>query len=414
MAEFKVEHKKQQSSEHGTVSQRKGETVLPDNRGQVSQARALTDNRTAQLSSDITAKPNNTGLPNQLKTGIESLSGMSMDHVKVHYNSSQPAQLNAHAYAQGSNIHLAPGQEKHLPHEAWHVVQQAQGRVKPTTQMAGAAINNDKNLEREADTKGAEAVAFPIQRKEQPVQLMPLGYYLKNTPLKTAAHFRRTQGWEGVKDVIDPRRWRLNPLNIIEGFRNEANEAALGSNYHSSSVHGAHNTLSESESRLALHKIVGKKNISKMVNHYTGAKDISKQKAQGRFNSEAWESFSWRKAKENFEAGTPAPYKGNIHWVAAKPAGVKAMSTWKVSLYHKGSDVGVSQVGAATNSVDGVRVAINYTVNAGKLYAWNGQMFPETGNVAPGAGKVIAGDPIVPLNGVVIPIPYQFLGYFGI
>jgi hypothetical protein len=60
---------------------------------------------------------------------------MSMDNVKVHYKSSKPAQLNAHAYAQGADIHLAPGQEKHLPHEAWHVVQQAQGRVKPTMQM---------------------------------------------------------------------------------------------------------------------------------------------------------------------------------------------------------------------------------------------------------------------------------------
>jgi hypothetical protein len=27
-----------------------------------------------------------------------------------------------------------PGQEQHLPHEAWHVVQQKQGRVKPTGQ----------------------------------------------------------------------------------------------------------------------------------------------------------------------------------------------------------------------------------------------------------------------------------------
>lgn len=89
-------------------------------------------------------KPNNTGLPNQLKAGIENLSGMSMDHVKVHYNSDKPAQLQAYAYAQGSEIHVAPGQEKHLPHEAWHVVQQAQGRVKPTLQMKGdvGAINS--------------------------------------------------------------------------------------------------------------------------------------------------------------------------------------------------------------------------------------------------------------------------------
>jgi len=111
---------------------------------------------TAQLAEK--AKPNNTGLPNQLKAGIESLSGMSMDHVKVHYNSSQPAQLNAHAYAQGSDIHVAPGQEQHIPHEAWHVVQQAQGRVQPTMQMKeGVPVNDDVGLEHEADVMGAKA-----------------------------------------------------------------------------------------------------------------------------------------------------------------------------------------------------------------------------------------------------------------
>jgi hypothetical protein len=104
------------------------------------------------------AKLNNTGLPDNLKSGIESLSGMSMDSVKVHYNSSQPEQLNALAYAQGSDIHVAPGQEQHLPHEAWHVVQQAQGRVKPTMQMKdGVPVNDDAGLEREADVMGGEA-----------------------------------------------------------------------------------------------------------------------------------------------------------------------------------------------------------------------------------------------------------------
>jgi len=57
-------------------------------------------------------------LPDNVKHGVESLSGISMDDVKVHYNSAKPAQLNAHAYAQGTDIHLASGQEKHLPHEA--------------------------------------------------------------------------------------------------------------------------------------------------------------------------------------------------------------------------------------------------------------------------------------------------------
>ena len=82
-----------------------------------------------------------------------------MDDVKVHYNSDKPAQLQAHAYAQGTEIHLGAGQEKHLPHEAWHVVQQKQGRVKPTFQMKGKVnINDDEGLEKEADIMGAKAL----------------------------------------------------------------------------------------------------------------------------------------------------------------------------------------------------------------------------------------------------------------
>ncbi|MEM9686349.1 MAG: DUF4157 domain-containing protein, partial [Bacteroidota bacterium] len=100
-----------------------------------------------------------TGLPDRLKAGVESLSGYSMDDVKVHYNSSKPAQLQAHAYAQGTDIHLGPGQEKHLPHESWHVVQQKQGRVQPTMQLKGGVnINDDTGLEKEADVMGAKAI----------------------------------------------------------------------------------------------------------------------------------------------------------------------------------------------------------------------------------------------------------------
>ena len=119
-------------------------------------ATALQDNRPASI---LQRKANHTGLPDQLKSGIENLSGHSMDDVKVHYNSDKPAQLQAHAYAQGTDIHIASGQEKHLPHEAWHVVQQKQGRVKPTLQMKGKVnVNDDKGLEKEADVMGAKAL----------------------------------------------------------------------------------------------------------------------------------------------------------------------------------------------------------------------------------------------------------------
>lgn len=104
-------------------------------------------------------KPNKTGLPDALKTGVENLSGYSMDDVRVHYNSAKPSQLNAHAYAQGNQIHLAAGQEKHLPHEAWHVAQQKQGRVQPTMEFNGAAINDNAGLEQEADVMGGKALS---------------------------------------------------------------------------------------------------------------------------------------------------------------------------------------------------------------------------------------------------------------
>lgn len=102
---------------------------------------------------------NPTGLPDKLKVGIENLSGLSMNDVRVHYNSSKPAQLQALAYTQGTDIHVGPGQERHVPHEAWHVVQQAQGRVQPTMQMKGSVpLNDDKGLEHEADVMGGKAV----------------------------------------------------------------------------------------------------------------------------------------------------------------------------------------------------------------------------------------------------------------
>lgn len=105
---------------------------------------------------------NRTGLPDRLKAGVEAMSGVSLDHVRVHYDSPEPAQLQAHAFARGHDIHLGPGQERHLPHEAWHLVQQAQGRVRPTVQLQGGTlVNDDADLEREATVMGARALGLP-------------------------------------------------------------------------------------------------------------------------------------------------------------------------------------------------------------------------------------------------------------
>lgn len=117
-----------------------------------------------QSTRPVQEKENNSGMPDNLKAGVESLSGMSLDSVKVHYNSEKPAQLQASAFAQGNDIHVGPGQEQHLPHEAWHVVQQRQGRVNPTQQTAGVSINDDAGLENEADLMGAKATDIGGER----------------------------------------------------------------------------------------------------------------------------------------------------------------------------------------------------------------------------------------------------------
>ena len=149
----------------------------------------------------IQKKENKTGLPDNLKSGIENLSGMDMDDVKVHYNSDKPGKLHAHAYAQGTDIHVAPGQEKHLPHEAWHVVQQKQGRVKPTMQMKGSVnVNDDAGLEKEADLMGAKVLT----------ESMSINHPLQ---LKTNKKSERTSGniLQYVKDE-DVRQVITDPL----------------------------------------------------------------------------------------------------------------------------------------------------------------------------------------------------------
>ena len=128
-----------------------GRAVAGPRQGALAQLAAAVNGRGARAA-------NRTGLPDQLKAGVEALSGVSMDSVRVHRDSARPAAVQAVAYAQGQDIHLAPGQERHLPHEAWHVAQQAQGRVRPTGQTeSGVAVNDDAGLEREADRMGSVA-----------------------------------------------------------------------------------------------------------------------------------------------------------------------------------------------------------------------------------------------------------------
>lgn len=181
-----------------------------------------------QCETQDSPKPNNTGLPDQLKSGIESLSGMSMDHVKVHYNSSQPAQLNALAYAQGSDIHIGAGQEQHLPHEAWHVVQQAQGRVKPTMQMKeGVPVNDDVGLEHEADLMGAKALQ--MNAVHEPSRLSAVTNTLGSTQLKAVIQLSAAADADTAAshDVANARIRLVEADNLIQSLRQGNQQAPV-------------------------------------------------------------------------------------------------------------------------------------------------------------------------------------------
>lgn len=80
--------------------------------------------------------------------------------MRVHYNSPVPAQFNAKAYAHGNDIRVGPGQARHLPHEAWHVVQQKQGRVSDTER---SHIGLSKDPEALATERDLLAKRTPIQ-----------------------------------------------------------------------------------------------------------------------------------------------------------------------------------------------------------------------------------------------------------
>jgi hypothetical protein len=100
------------------------------------------------------------GLPEELRTEMETQSGVDLSDARVYRQSARPAEVGALAFASGGEIHLAPGQDHHLPHETWHLVQQRQGRVAPTLTLDnGARVNDDPALEHEADVMGERARA---------------------------------------------------------------------------------------------------------------------------------------------------------------------------------------------------------------------------------------------------------------
>ncbi len=180
------------------VDRRLAEQSRPDGLTQLNEkSRRIQDQHSALLEDNVSAVDNHTGMPDQLKTGLEQLSGLDLSSVRVHYNSDKPERLQALAYTQGQDIHVGPGQEKHLAHEGWHAVQQMYGRVKPTMQARGLSVNDDMALEHEADEMGTKALQSPwadATRDHLSVDLRPL----PASPNSTVQ--RLIRGFEAIKN----------------------------------------------------------------------------------------------------------------------------------------------------------------------------------------------------------------------
>lgn len=122
--------------------------------------------------------PNLTGIPTQMKIDFERRSGLSFDDVRVHYNSDKPTRIGALAYTQGTQVYMAPGQERHLGHELGHVIQQKSFRVPPTSWINGQPVNDSPALECQADILGSFPCAISHsedgRRKQYPIQKLSI------------------------------------------------------------------------------------------------------------------------------------------------------------------------------------------------------------------------------------------------
>ena len=160
----------------------------------------------------------NGALPSHIQNNAEALSGFSLDHVNVHYNSDQPSQLNAHAFAQGSDIHLASGQEKHLPHEAWHVVQQMQGRVSSNGEIGTEKVNNDPSLENEADNMASKLRNSKVNSVNSPYQLK------KSNDDSNSNNIQRKVRTGGGAKKVDEKKYQLGGSKESAGSKHKVSD----------------------------------------------------------------------------------------------------------------------------------------------------------------------------------------------
>jgi hypothetical protein len=115
-------------------------------------------------------------LPLSVLRKMEAFFNADFSDLTIYQNSEKPADMDALAFTEGKDIYFAPGEyrpdsfkgQELIAHELAHVIQQAEGRVRPTGGANGIPINDDPALEREADQMGHLAASFDLPLKKEP------------------------------------------------------------------------------------------------------------------------------------------------------------------------------------------------------------------------------------------------------
>lgn len=166
-------------------------------------------------------RSNLTGIPIQTKRRFEEMSGYSFDDVRIHYSSDKPARFRALAFTQGNEVHIAPGQERYLEHELGHVVQQKEGRVRPTSYIGHVPVNEDAALEQEADMRWRhwQTSERAASRTTAPVQGVVQGQFVKVKFHCSVYEKRLLELWNRFREM--EQKNRLKNYNTGEELYNK-------------------------------------------------------------------------------------------------------------------------------------------------------------------------------------------------
>jgi hypothetical protein len=165
-----------------------------------------------------------TDMPDDVQNKMENSFGVDFSDVDIHKDSPQAPSLGALAYTQGNDVHFAPGQynpgskegQELLGHELAHVIQQREGRVKPTKQGKDMSVNTDPALEKEADEQGKQAAQgkmADVKGKGSGVQRQ--GREIEKTITKVEWLFLRGEARQEIYETANNLYQGLQDIGIL-------------------------------------------------------------------------------------------------------------------------------------------------------------------------------------------------------